>query len=135
MSDYKTRMAYEYRQLATRADKLRTMLRKQADGTLDFEPTCPIELLRHQLDVMDEYANTLRRRAEIEHVDLNVHQRSGADIAIVTLNGLIAKEFEAASAGVRDGNRIIEESAVDRFIAYTFARDKIREALAEGGSE
>lgn len=70
MSDYKTRMADEYRQLATRADKLRTMLRKQADGTLDFEPTCPIDLLRHQLDVMNEYAHLLRRRAEIEHVNL-----------------------------------------------------------------
>lgn len=68
MSDYKTRMADEYRQLVDRSEKLRAILAKQADGTLDFKPTCPIELLRHQLDVMDEYANTLRRRAEIEHV-------------------------------------------------------------------
>lgn len=135
MSDYKTRMACEYRQLATRADKLRTMLRKQADGKLDFEPTCPIELLRHQLDVMDEYANTLRRRAEIEHVELNRYQRSDADIAIDTLNGLIAKELEAASAGMRDGNRILEECASTRYHAYIFARDKIRKALAEGGSK
>lgn len=135
MSDYKTRMACEYRQLATRADKLRTMLRKQADGTLDFEPTCPIELLRHQLDVMGEYANTLRRRAEIEHVDLGGHRKTDADIAIDTLNGLIAQELEAASAGMRDGDRILEEYASTRYHAYTFARDKIREALAEGGSK
>lgn len=92
MSDYKTRMADEYRQLVDRSEKLRTMLTKQADGTLGFEPTCPIGLLRHQLDVMDEYANILRRRAEIEHVELGVRRRSDA-------------------------------------------RDKIREALAEGGAE
>ena len=70
MSDYKTRMADEYRQLVDRSEKLRTMLTKQADGTLGFEPTCPIGLLRHQLDVMDEYALILRRRAGIEHISL-----------------------------------------------------------------
>lgn len=58
MSDYKTRMADEYRQLVDRS----------------------------------EYANILRRRAEIEHVELGVRRRSDA-------------------------------------------RDKIREALAEGGAE
>ena len=135
MSDYKTRMADEYRQLATRADKLRTMLRKQADGTLDFEPTCPIELLRPQLDVMGEDADTLRRRAEIEHVELNRYQRSDADIAFDALNQLIAQEFAAMLAGRRYGNKSLEECASIRYHAYTFARDKIWEALEEGGSE
>ena len=135
MSDYKTRMACEYRQLATRADKLRTMLRKQADGTLDLEPTCPIELLRHQLDVMDEYADTLRRRAEIEHVELNGYQRSDADIAFDALNQLIAQEFAAMLAGRRYGNKPLEESSSIRYHAYLTARDKIWEALEEGGSE
>ena len=46
------------------------MLQRYADGTLDFEPTCPITLLSRQLDVMDEYAVLLRHRARIEHVDL-----------------------------------------------------------------
>ena len=69
-SDYKERMRVEYQELTGRADKLRDMLQRYADGTLDFEPTCPITLLSRQLDVMDEYASLLRHRAEIEHVDL-----------------------------------------------------------------
>lgn len=48
----------------------RDMLQRYADGTLDFEPTCPISLLSRQLDVMDEYALILRRRANIEHISL-----------------------------------------------------------------
>lgn len=135
MSDYKTRMADEYRQLVDRSEKLRTMLSKQADGTLGFEPTCPIGLLRHQLDVMDEYADILRQRAEIEHVELGGCRRSDADIAIGVLNKLIAQELETASAGARFGNRIIEESASIRYHAYIAARDKIQAALAEGGAE
>lgn len=69
-SDYKERMRVEYRELAARAGRLRDMLQRYADGTLDFEPTCPITLLSRQLDVMDEYALILRRRANIEHISL-----------------------------------------------------------------
>lgn len=60
---------------------------------------------------------------------------SEADIAIGVLNKLIAQELEAASAGQRFGNRIIEESASIRFHAYTTARDKICEALADAARE
>ena len=67
-SDYKERMRVEYQELTGRADKLRDMLQRYADGTL--EPTCPITLLSRQLDVMDEYALILRRRAGIEHISL-----------------------------------------------------------------
>lgn len=69
-SDYKERMRVEYQELTGRADKLRDMLQRYADGTLDFEPVCPISLLSRQLDVMDEYVNLLRHRAKIEHVHL-----------------------------------------------------------------
>lgn len=69
-SDYKERMRVEYQELTGRADKLRDMLQRYADGTLDFEPVCPIGLLSRQLDVMDEYAVLLRHRAKLEHVDL-----------------------------------------------------------------
>ena len=69
-SDYKERMRVEYRELTARAGRLRDMLQRYADGTLDFEPVCPIGLLSRQLDVMDEYANLLRHRAKVEHVDL-----------------------------------------------------------------
>lgn len=69
-SDYEERMRVEYRELTARAGRLRSMLQRYADGTLDFEPVCPISLLSRQLDVMDEYANLLRHRAKIEHVHL-----------------------------------------------------------------
>lgn len=63
-------MNAEYHELIRRTDRLRDLLAKYADGTLDFEPICPIALLSRQLDVMDEYALILRRRANIEHIDL-----------------------------------------------------------------
>lgn len=65
-SDYEERMRVEYRDLTARAGRLRDMLQRYADGTLDFEPVCPIGLLSRQLDVMDEYALILRRRAGIQ---------------------------------------------------------------------
>lgn len=57
-------------------------------------------------------------------------RNSDANIAIDVLNKLIAQELEAASAGMRFGNRPLEESASIRYHAYINARDKIREALA-----
>lgn len=69
-SDYEERMRVEYRELTARAGRLRDMLQRYADGTIDFEPACPIGLLSRQLDVMDEYAGLLRHRAKLEHVDL-----------------------------------------------------------------
>jgi hypothetical protein len=60
----------------------------------------------------------------------NEMKDSEADIAINTLNKLIAQEYEAASAGMCYGNRSLEESASIRYHAYLNARDKIREALA-----
>ena len=60
---------------------------------------------------------------------------SEADIAIGVLNKLIAQELETASAGQRYGNKPLEECATSRYHAYTFARDKIREALADAVEE
>lgn len=60
---------------------------------------------------------------------INFNSKDGVS-AINTLNKLIAQEYEAASAGMRYGNRSLEESASIRYHAYLNARDKIREALA-----
>jgi hypothetical protein len=65
----------------------------------------------------------------------NKMRNSDADIAIDVLNKLIAQELEAASAGMRFGNRPLEESASIRYHAYINARDKIREALADAVEE
>ena len=53
------------------------------------------------------------------------------DIAIGILDKLIAREREAATNGMRMGNRILEENASIRHHAYIMARD----ALAANGRE
>lgn len=67
---YVSRMIAEYHELKDKYTKLHRMLVKHKAGTLDFEPTCPIELLEHQADVMSEYLHILEVRAEIENVEL-----------------------------------------------------------------
>lgn len=67
---YVNRMIAEYHELKDKYNKLHHMLVKHEAGTLDFEPTCPIELLEHQANVMGEYLHTLEVRAEIENVEL-----------------------------------------------------------------
>lgn len=70
--NYKERFKAEYWQLSIRHDKLEAMLKKYNNGTLDFKPTCPIDVLDEQLAVMDNLLQVLRLRASIEHIDLDV---------------------------------------------------------------
>lgn len=67
---YVNRMIAEYHELKDKYTKLHHMLVKHEAGTLDFEPTCPIELLERQANVMKEYLHILEVRAEIENVEL-----------------------------------------------------------------
>lgn len=60
---------------------------------------------------------------------------SEIDIAIGILDKLIAREREAATNGMRMGNRILEENASIRYHAYIMARDEIRDALAANRRE
>ena len=69
-ADYKERFKAEYKQLDIRICKLANMLSNYAAGTLDFTPSCPYELLDAQLNAMNIYAYALRRRAEIEGIEL-----------------------------------------------------------------
>lgn len=71
MEDYKKRMQEEYEQLGNRMLKLENMLTKHDKGELDFEFSCPVELLRRQLDVMRDYFEILETRAQIEGVVLS----------------------------------------------------------------
>ena len=70
MKDYQERMITEYRELKSRYEKLHKMTVKYEAGTLAFEPTCSIELLKRQKKAMGEYLNVLEIRAEIEGVEL-----------------------------------------------------------------
>lgn len=68
--DYKERMKKEYWQLKDRYNKLHTMVTKYEAGTLDFTPTCSLELLTKQKAAMGQYLHCLEIRAEIEGVKL-----------------------------------------------------------------
>lgn len=68
--EWQTHFRIEYSELKERYNKLHKMLVKYDAGTLEFKPTCPIELLRKQKATMGEYLNILEIRAEIEKVTL-----------------------------------------------------------------
>jgi hypothetical protein len=68
--DYKDRFAAEYYQLKIRMDKLDSLIYRYRAGTLDFTPTCPIELLEEQYKAMERYFEILQKRAEIEGVSI-----------------------------------------------------------------
>lgn len=68
--EYQERFRAEYHQLVNRANKLRKMLRTQAKGELKFNPKCTTDLLTWQLKTMDEYIYILKRRAEVEGIEL-----------------------------------------------------------------
>jgi hypothetical protein len=70
--DYKERFKAEYLQTKIRYDKLHKMLVKYEAGTLDFEPTCPLNILIEQASHMGWYLKSLEVRAELEGIDLNV---------------------------------------------------------------
>jgi hypothetical protein len=69
--DYKERFKAEYLQAKIRYDKLDAMTVKYEAGTLNFTPSCSLELLKEQKKYMGNYIRTLRIRAEIENIDLN----------------------------------------------------------------
>jgi hypothetical protein len=68
--NYKERFKAEYWQTKIRYDKLHRMTIKYEEGTLDFTPTCSLDLLKRQKANMGNYLNCLEVRAEIEGIDL-----------------------------------------------------------------
>ena len=70
-ADYKDRFKAEYLQIKIRYDKLHKMLVKYEAKTLDFELSCPINILQMQANYMREYLKQLEIRAEIEAIDLS----------------------------------------------------------------
>lgn len=69
-SDYKARFVGEYVELKIRYNKLHKMLIKYEAGTLGFEPTCDISILKDQAYHMGNYLKQLEIRAEIEKIIL-----------------------------------------------------------------
>ena len=69
--EWQVRFIEEYNELKNRKIKLHKMLVKYDAGTLDFKPTCPVELLKQQEIVMSEYMRILEIRAQMEGVILD----------------------------------------------------------------
>lgn len=68
--DYKERFKAEYWQTKIRYDKLHRMIVKYMAGTLDFELSCSIDILKDQAFHMGNYLRILEIRAEMEKIDL-----------------------------------------------------------------
>lgn len=68
--DYKERFKAEYYQTKIRYDKLHDLVKKYDADTLEFELSCPVELLKHQKSMMGQYLYDLEVRAEIEKIEL-----------------------------------------------------------------
>ena len=68
-ADYKERFKAEYQQAKIRYDKLDAMTVKYEAGTLNFTPTCPLEILKEQKKHMGNYIRCLKIRAEIEGIE------------------------------------------------------------------
>ena len=74
LAPYKVRFIKEYEELDERVKKLDAMLKKHEEGTLDFTPTCPIELLQEQSRSMKVYRAILEKRAAIEAIPLPINE-------------------------------------------------------------
>lgn len=70
-NDYKERFKAEYLQTKIRYEKLHKMTVKYEAGTLNFEPSCSLEILKEQKSYMGNYLRMLEIRAEIEKIALD----------------------------------------------------------------
>ena len=70
MEPWKERFKKEYYELGERFQKLDEMIGKYEKGQLEFEPKCPIDLLKRQRSVMWDYLSILEQRAKIEEIKL-----------------------------------------------------------------
>lgn len=64
--DYRDRFKAEYYQLAIRIKKLAKIIDNNT-----FKPDNPIDILKAQLEYMEDYLNILKARAIIEKIDLD----------------------------------------------------------------
>lgn len=66
--DYKIRLVAEYVQTKIRYEKLHNLIVKYDANKLDFEPMCPIDILRQQKQTMGQYLYSLQVRMLMEDI-------------------------------------------------------------------
>lgn len=71
-NDYKKRFIAEYAQVEIRTKRLEKMIKSLEDKTCpkSFTPDCPINVLKSQLQYMNDYRAILIFRAAIEEIEL-----------------------------------------------------------------
>ena len=69
--DYKERFRAEYCQTVIRYGKLKNMLDRWDEGSLNFVPTCPMSTYNMQIKAMTDYIAVLEARAVMEDIDLS----------------------------------------------------------------
>lgn len=69
-NDYKDRFRAEYMELLDRFYKLKNLLEKWDNGTLNFIPTCPRSTYNMQIRAMSDYLAILEARAVMEGIDI-----------------------------------------------------------------
>ena len=67
---YKERFIAEYEQLSIRLLKLQNTISTYKNGSLEFDPDSPIELLEAQEEIMSTYKMILEKRAKYEEINL-----------------------------------------------------------------
>lgn len=70
MKPHQERFVNEYRELKEKRDKLHAINVKYEAGQLDFVPDCPLDLLKEQEEIMNQYLGILEARALFENVTL-----------------------------------------------------------------
>lgn len=66
--DYKIRLVAEYVQTKIRYEKLHNLIVRYDANKLDFEPLCPIDILRQQKQTMGQYLYSLQVRMCMEDI-------------------------------------------------------------------
>lgn len=69
-ASYRDRFKAEYAQLAIRTIELSEFVSEYDRNTLGFDPETPIEILKDQLNAMNDYLEILKKRAKIEKIIL-----------------------------------------------------------------
>lgn len=67
-TDYKKRFVAEYAQLRIRMEKLKCIIDRYNEGTLEFELSAPITVYENQYLAMEIYFNILKQRASAERI-------------------------------------------------------------------
>ena len=69
-TSYKEQFKAEYCQVGIRYQKLKNMLEKWDNGSLNFTPECPRSTYNMQLKAMADYIAVLEARAVMENIKL-----------------------------------------------------------------